>query len=99
MLQECRVFHDAQIVTQNPRKCCLLITKFLFLLVRGERFTSVELTEVFFGVSKLFQSDDVNLRRMTYLFIKEVAETCDQDNVIIVTQSLVIYLNKIIFDF
>ena len=83
------MFHDAQIVTQNPRKCCLLITKFLFLLVRGERFTSVELTEVFFGVSKLFQSDDVNLRRMTYLFIKEVAETCDQDDVIIVTQSLV----------
>jgi len=89
VLQDCRVFHDAQVVTQNPRKCCLLITKFLFLLVRGERFTSRELTEVFFGVSKLFQSDDVNLRRMTYLFIKEVAETCDQDDVIIVTQSLV----------
>ena len=58
-------------------------------MVRGERFSSVELTEVFFGVSKLFQSNDVNLRRMTYLFIKEVAETCNQDDVIIVTQSLV----------
>mmetsp|Transcript_26121 Transcript_26121/g.24956 ORF Transcript_26121/g.24956 Transcript_26121/m.24956 type:complete len:938 (-) Transcript_26121:178-2991(-) len=88
VLQECRVFHDANVVTQNPRKCCLLITKLLFLLVKGESFTSAEITEVFFGVTKLFQSDDVNLRRMMYLFIKEVAETCNPDDVIIVTSSL-----------
>ena len=88
VLQECRVFHDASVVTQNPRMCCLLITKMLFLLVRGELFTSSELTDVFFGVTKLFQSEDVNLRRMTYLFIKEVAETCNPDDVIIVNQSL-----------
>lgn len=88
VLQECRVFHDAQVVTQNPRKCCTLITKMLFLLVRGESFTSTEVTEVFFGVTKLFQSKDVNLRRMVYLFIKEVAETCNPDDVIIVTSSL-----------
>lgn len=88
VLQECRVFHDALVVTQNPRKCCLLITKLLFLLVKGESFSSAEITEVFFGVTKLFQSDDVNLRRMMYLFIKEVAETCNPDDVIIVTSSL-----------
>lgn len=88
VLQECRVFHDASVVTQNPRKCCLMITKLLFLLVKGETFTSTEITEVFFGVTKLFQSDDVNLRRMMYLFIKEVAETCNPDDVIIVTSSL-----------
>jgi coatomer protein complex subunit gamma len=88
VLQECRVFHDASVVTQNPRKCCLLITKLLFLLVKGESFNSTELTEVFFGVTKLFQSFDVNLRRMMYLFIKEVAETCNPDDVIIVTSSL-----------
>ena len=88
VLLDCRVFHDAQVVTQNPRKCCLLITKLLFLLVRGESFTSAEVTEVFFGVTKLFQSDDVNLRRMMYLFIKEIAETCNADDVIIVTASL-----------
>ena len=39
--------------------------------------------QVFFGVTKLFQSQDHNLRRMMYLFIKEVAETCDPDDVII----------------
>jgi coatomer protein complex subunit gamma len=88
VLQECRVFHDASVVTTNPRKCCLLITKLLFLLVKGESFSSPELTEVFFGVTKLFQSFDVNLRRMMYLFIKEVAETCNPDDVIIVTSSL-----------
>jgi len=65
-----------------------MITKLLFLLVRGESFTSSEITEVFFGVTKLFQSRDVNLRRMMYLFIKEVAETCNPDDVIIVTSSL-----------
>ena len=88
MLQECRVFHDASVVTQNPRKCYLLITKLLYLLVKGESFSSAEITEVFFGVTKLFQSDDVNLRRMMYLFVKEVAETCNPDDVIIVTSSL-----------
>lgn len=88
MLQECRVFHDASVVTQNPRKCAILITKLLFLLVKGESFSSSEVTEVFFGVTKLFQSHDVNLRRMMYLFIKEIAETCNPDDVIIVTSSL-----------
>lgn len=34
-------------------------------------------------MTKLFQSMDHNLRRMMYLFIKEVAETCDPDDVII----------------
>jgi coatomer subunit gamma len=88
VLQECRVFHDASVVTQNPRKCAILITKLLFLIVKGESFTSSEVTEVFFGVTKLFQSHDVNLRRMMYLFIKEIAETCNPDDVIIVTSSL-----------
>uniref|UniRef100_A0A6U2N3F3 Coatomer subunit gamma n=1 Tax=Leptocylindrus danicus TaxID=163516 RepID=A0A6U2N3F3_9STRA len=50
--------------------------------------TGVEATEVFFGVTKLFMSDDASLRRMVYLFIKEVAETCNPDDVIIVTSSL-----------
>lgn len=88
VLQESRIFHDANVVTQNPRRCCQMITKLLFLLVKGDTFSSAEITEVFFGVTKLFQSHDVNLRRMMYLFIKEVAETCNPDDVIIVTSSL-----------
>lgn len=94
VLQECRDFSDSNIVTQSPRRCCVLITKLLFLLVKGESFTSKEVTDVFFGVTKLFQSTDVNLRRMTYLFIKEVAETCNPDDVIIVTASLTKDMNR-----
>ena len=40
-------------------------------------------------MTKLFQSTDGNLRRMVYLFLKEVAESTDSGDVIIVVQSLV----------
>lgn len=43
---------------------------------------------MFFGVTKLFMSPDGNLRRMVYLFLKEVAESTDSGEVIIVVQSL-----------
>ena len=52
------------VVTNNPKRCCQLITKLLHLLTQGETFTSSEVTDVFFGVTKLFQSKDHNLRRM-----------------------------------
>ena len=63
VLQECRMFHDAKVVTENPRKCCMLITKLLHLVTQGDELSSNEVTEVFFGVTKLFQSNDMNLRR------------------------------------
>lgn len=88
VLLDCRVFHDPTQVTGNPRKCTILITKLLYLLVKGDSFTPTEIVDVFFGVTKLFQSDDVGLRRMVYLFIKEIAETCNPDDVIMVTSSL-----------
>lgn len=88
VLQECRIFNDASQVTSNPRRCCQLITKLLHILTQGDKFSSAESTEVFFGVTKLFQSTDANLRRMMYLFIKEVAEATAADEVIIVTSSL-----------
>lgn len=94
VLQECRVFSDSNVVTNNPKRCCQLITKLLFILTQGETFSSSETTEVFFGVTKLFQSQDYNLRRMMYIFIKEVAETCDPDDVIIVTSSLTKDMNS-----
>lgn len=88
VLQETKIFSDANMVTKHPKKCCQLITKLLHILTQGEPFTSAETTAVFFGVTKLFQSKDANLRRMMYLFIKEVAEATAADEVIIVTQSL-----------
>lgn len=94
VLQECRCFNNAEVVTQNPRKCATLITKLLHIVTQGEALTSNEVTEVFFGVTKLFQSNDPYLRRMMYLFIKEVAETCNPDDIIIVTSSLTKDMNS-----
>ena len=73
VLQECSAsFNDPDVVTKHPRRCCRMITSLLYLMSQGETFSSSEASEVFFGVTKLFQSDDLNLRRMVYLFIKEV---------------------------
>ncbi|XLR23493.1 hypothetical protein S83_051393, partial [Arachis hypogaea] len=38
----------------------------------------VEATEVFFAVTKLFQSRDLGLRRMVYLIIKELSPSLDE---------------------
>jgi len=75
-------------VRESPRKCCTVIAQLLHLQNTGQFMTSVEATDVFFGVTKLFMSDDASLRRMVYLFIKDVAETCNPDDVIIVTSCL-----------
>lgn len=65
-----------------------MIAQLLHLQNTGQYMTSTEATDVFFGVTKLFMSDDASLRRMVYLFIKDVAETCNPDDVIIVTSCL-----------
>lgn len=60
VLQECRCFNDQKIVTQSPDLCALRMAKILYLLVvEGETFTSDEISNVFFGATKLFQSQDV----------------------------------------
>jgi len=94
VLQECRVFSDSKVVTESPRKCSQLITKLLHIVTQGDAMSSSEVTKVFFGVTKLFQSNDASLRRMVYFFIKEVAETCNPDDIIIVTSSLTKDMNS-----
>ncbi|KAL6211579.1 hypothetical protein ACLB2K_016803 [Fragaria x ananassa] len=89
VLQDARVFNDPQL---DPRRCSQVITKLLYLLNQGETFTKVEATEVFFSVTKLFQSRDIGLRRMVYLMIKELSPSADE--VIIVTSSLMKDMNS-----
>ncbi|KAL6560783.1 hypothetical protein OROGR_004342 [Orobanche gracilis] len=89
VLQEARVFNDPQL---DARRCSQVITKLLYLLNQGETFTKVEATEVFFAVTKLFQSKDIGLRRMVYLMIKELSPCADE--VIIVTSSLMKDMNS-----
>eukprot|EP01113_Clastostelium_recurvatum_P003606 TRINITY_DN1157_c0_g1_i1.p1 TRINITY_DN1157_c0_g1~~TRINITY_DN1157_c0_g1_i1.p1 ORF type:complete len:887 (+),score=324.88 TRINITY_DN1157_c0_g1_i1:90-2750(+) len=83
VLQEKRIFSEAPI---NARKCSALITKLLWLLAQGDKFTKGEATDVFFAVTKLFQSKDIPLRRMMFLMLKELSTM--SDDVIIVISSL-----------
>ncbi|XP_059799944.1 coatomer subunit gamma-2 isoform X1 [Hypanus sabinus] len=83
VLQEARVFNETPI---NPRKCAHILTKILYLINQGEHMGSVEATEAFFAMTKLFQSNDPTLRRMCYLTIKEMSTIAE--DVIIVTSSL-----------
>ncbi|KAG5882713.1 hypothetical protein JTB14_020557 [Gonioctena quinquepunctata] len=83
VLQEARVFNETSV---NPRKCTPILTKLLYLLNQGESLSVKEATDVFFAMTKLFQSKDVVLRRLIYLGIKELSSVAD--DVIIVTSSL-----------
>ncbi|WFD02803.1 coatomer subunit gamma [Malassezia obtusa] len=83
VIQEARVFHDSNI---SPRKCRILLTKILYLLYSGEKFSRQEATALFFGATKLFQNKDAALRQMVYLVIKELAPYAD--DVIMVTASI-----------
>mmetsp|Transcript_10179 Transcript_10179/g.11920 ORF Transcript_10179/g.11920 Transcript_10179/m.11920 type:complete len:908 (-) Transcript_10179:538-3261(-) len=89
VLQESRIFHDPQV---DVRRCQQVITKLLYLLNQGDSFSKVEATEVFFAGTKLFQSKDINLRRMVYLMIKEICPSSDE--IIIVTSSLMKDMNS-----
>ncbi|GJJ76910.1 coatomer subunit gamma [Entomortierella parvispora] len=83
ILQEARVFNESPI---NARKCRALLTKILYLISQGETFGTTEATELFFSVTKLFQSKDSALRQMVYLVIKELSTVAE--DVIMVTSSL-----------
>ena len=89
VLQEARIFHDSHIVREEPKRCCRILAQLLRLQdVGAQPFTETEATEVFFGATKLFVSNDEFLRRMVYLFLKEIYLLCDPNNVIIITSSL-----------
>ncbi|CAH8477765.1 unnamed protein product [Heterobilharzia americana] len=83
VLQEARLFNQTPL---NPRKCVHILTKILVILGQSEKLGRVEATDTFFAMTKLFQSNDPNLRRMLYLVIKELSTVAD--DVIIVTSSL-----------
>lgn len=85
VLQEAKIFHERQL---SSGKCSRVLTKILYLLNQGEVLQGAEATDVFFSVTKLFQSDDVHLRRLVYILIKEVAAKIDPDESLIVVSCL-----------
>lgn len=79
-LREAQMFNDREI--QSDR-CIKTLTKILYLIRRGEKFSSEDATRVFFSVTKLFQSRDAHLRRMVYLFIKEMQVDSDEGLIVV----------------
>mmetsp|Transcript_15207 Transcript_15207/g.28605 ORF Transcript_15207/g.28605 Transcript_15207/m.28605 type:complete len:977 (-) Transcript_15207:5-2935(-) len=89
VLQSARDFHDSNIVKEKPEECIQTITKLLYLQNNtSQQLLPVEATEVFFGITKLFVSNDAKLRRMVYVVLKELYLLCDPSDVIIITSCL-----------
>jgi len=89
VLQECRCFNDREI---NPRKCITILTKILWMLSQGEKLTRLETTDIFFGVTKLLQNKDNQMRRLLYLMLKELKPSPEE--VIIVCATLTKDMNS-----
>jgi coatomer protein complex subunit gamma len=87
VLQNTRCFGETPI---DAEKCINLLTRVLYLMQQGEKFTPQELTTIFFGVTKLFQAASTRLRRMVYLVIKELEMSEDS---FIVVSSLIKDMN------
>jgi len=81
VIQEKRAFNETPV---HPRKCSLVISQFLYLLSRGDTFTTTEATEIFFAATKLFQSKDIPLRRLMWLLLKEFS-SLSQDAIIVIS--------------
>ncbi|KAG4305815.1 hypothetical protein PORY_000725 [Pneumocystis oryctolagi] len=84
VLQEARIFNKSPI---NPRVCRVLLMKIAYLLHTGDHFATRDTTELFFGITKLFQHKDASLRQMVYVIIKELAKTAEI--VIMITSSVI----------
>lgn len=68
--QEC-----LQACNESPiqsKKCRKLLSRLLRLFYSGETFPTVESTNLFFSISKLFHNDNPSLRQLAYLAIKEL---------------------------
>jgi len=91
VLLSTRDFHDSKKVQDNPKEIASIMTKLLLLQNSRdsrEKLLRVEATEVFFASTKLFISSDSSVKRLIYLFIKEVCHHVDPSDVIIVTSCL-----------
>lgn len=65
ILQETRMFSETPLRT---RECYNLLTKILYFLSKGEQLTTKEATDLFFAVTKLFQSNDVLIEFCLFCF-------------------------------
>ena len=83
IIEKAKCFNDKKI---QELLCKELLTKIIYLLNHGESFSEKETTDLFFGVTKLYQSNEIELRRLIYVFIKEMKVR--RDEIFIVQSSL-----------
>ena len=83
VLQEAKIFHESPV---EAKKCSAILARILCMMSQGEVMSAREATECFFAITKLFQSQDIVLRRMIYLGIKALTDSAE--DIIIVTSSL-----------
>ncbi|KAM3127643.1 hypothetical protein pb186bvf_020240 [Paramecium bursaria] len=75
-----------QIVKIEPETAKLILARILNILNQGESFDSCDLKNIICGISKLFQCNNVYLRRMIYKVLKVMM---DQQFSYIFTQSII----------
>ncbi len=74
VIQDAQMFSDSQV---REGACVKTLTNLLHLITRGEKFTDEESTELFFACTKLFQTQNVLLRRLVFLAVKELDVSLD----------------------
>ncbi|OII74066.1 uncharacterized protein cubi_02868 [Cryptosporidium ubiquitum] len=89
ILQETRCFSEALL---NSKKCCTVLTKVLNMINSGEKLTDQEWSDLFFGITRLFQSNNQDLRRLVYLAIKSLK--VNESEAFVVISSLIKDMNS-----
>lgn len=90
LLQEAKVFSKVPI---KSAKCIATLTKILCIINHGrETLSESEATDVFFGATRLFESNDERLRRLVYVLIKSIV--VNETEIFIVTSSLTKDINS-----
>jgi coatomer protein complex subunit gamma len=75
VIQSTRHFNDSPLSTSTCREA---LSRLLYLFSQGDVvLTRSEATQVFFNAVKLFQSNDIVLRRLLYIILKELANSAD----------------------
>merc|ERR1719464_432391 len=72
LAQKSKIFNEKKL---KDAECTDLLNKVIYLLNQGQDFADLEKSSMFFNVTKLFQmgpSQHQNLRRLIYVFIKEL---------------------------
>lgn len=88
VLAQCRDFNA---ISLDVRKCMINMTKVLYLVNNGCSFSAAEATDVFFASTKMFQNADPKLRRLLFVFLKDLSTYAEQ--VFIASSSLVKDIN------